>query len=108
MVNMLPALETQPNPCLCCPPIPGVRCLSSWVHPGFGFVRLWREDDPDWQTPDCFEMREDATLQDVEDIAAGSPDHDWRLKINAPLYDVMYQRQGEGRWVLVERGRGFA
>lgn len=105
-VKLLPALGTQPNPCGCCPPLPGIRCLSSWIHPGFGSVHLWREDDRGWRG--CPTFGEDSTLQDAEDVAAGEPDHDWRLEINAALYDLTYQRQGEGRWVLVERGMGFA
>lgn len=97
----LPALESFRH-CLNCPPRPQTIPLDALVHPGFGGADMSR--DGDWGQA----LDEGATVQDAEDIAAGDPDHDWRLTINAPLYTAVYQRQGEGQWVLVERGRGFA
>lgn len=44
----------------------------------------------------------------VEAMALADPDHDWRIHFHAPLYDAEYQRQGEGAWVLVRKGEGFA
>lgn len=97
----LPAIDPIVH-CLNCPPRPQTIALDALVHPGFGGAQVSRGED--WGR----ELDEDATVQDAEEIAAGDPDHDWRLTINAPLYDAVYQRQGEGVWVLVERGEGFA
>ena len=52
--------------------------------------------------------REVLDQEGYEDVAAGDPDHDWRLFVNGPLSDYTYQRQGEGEWVLVKQGQGFA
>jgi hypothetical protein len=48
------------------------------------------------------------TCQNAEDAAKADPDHDWRICFYAPLYDAEYQRQGDGHWVLVKSGEGFA
>lgn len=89
--------------CLNCPPRPQTIPLDALVHPGFGGASVHAEDEPDLGQA----MYENATVQDVEDFACGE-EHDWRMTINAPLYDAEYQRQGKGVWVLVRRGEGFA
>ena len=48
------------------------------------------------------------TCADVEALAKADPDHDWRIFFYAAMYDAEYQRQGDGHWVLVRRGEGFA
>ena len=48
------------------------------------------------------------TIEDAEKAAQADPDHDWRIFFFAPLYEATYQRQGQGRWMLIEKGRGFA
>lgn len=48
------------------------------------------------------------TVQDVENLALKDPNHDWRIYFYAPLYEAEYQRQGDGVWVLVRKGEGFA
>lgn len=47
-------------------------------------------------------------VQDVERLALAEPDRDWRIFFFAPMYEAEYQRQGEGVWVLIRKGRGFA
>ena len=46
--------------------------------------------------------------KDAENAAAKDPDHDWRVHFFAPLYEAEYQRQGNGHWVLISKGQGFA
>jgi len=48
------------------------------------------------------------SVQQVEDLAKADPDHDWRISFYAPLWEAEYQRQGDGVWVLVRKGLGFA
>lgn len=48
------------------------------------------------------------TVADVEALAKEDPAHDWRIWFYAPLYEAEYQRQGDGVWVLVRKGQGFA
>lgn len=89
--------------CNICPPKPQTIPLDALAHPGFGAAYVEKHGENFSMSLD-----EDATVRDAEDFAAGDPDHDWRLTINAPLYAAVYQRQGDGEWVLVDRGKGFA
>ena len=117
---MLPALEYGPQACLRCPSKPVHAPLDWQPHPGFGMLTLTRNGE----TPDewyafadeiverdqwCVIRRgETVTLAEIEQAVAQDPDHDWRLRVDSALYDATYQRQGPGRWVLVEKGQGFA
>lgn len=35
-------------------------------------------------------------------------DNDWRIHLVAPLSERHYQRQDKNKWVLYEKGQGFA
>lgn len=48
------------------------------------------------------------SVQDAENEALKDPDHDWRIVLYAPLRGRTFQRQGEGKWVLVDENEGFA
>jgi hypothetical protein len=98
--------------CLCCPPKAEVAPLDWDPDPGFGIVYLKRNGEhvTDYMRHHG-EEDDDAscmTVQDFEDRAAGDADHDWRFEIHGPLGGVVYQRQGDARWVAVERLEGFA
>ena len=83
--------------------------MNDHPHPGFGGVALLRDGEYVYPWPDeSFDQEASHTWQDYEDVAAGDPDHDWRLKIDGPLSDYTYQRQGEAKWALVAQGMGFA
>jgi hypothetical protein len=90
--------------CLHCGAPADVFPLGSNPHPGFGSWDVTRDgeyvggDIHDSSTP----------LQQFEGMAAKDPDHDWRLSVQGPLWEGVYQRHGEGQWVLVEQGDGFA
>lgn len=99
--HMLPALPGFSH-CLSCPPKPSTIALDATPHPGFGMAALTR--DGEW----FYDLEDEDPVMEAEVRAAGDEDHDWRLSVLAPLYETTYQRQGEGLWVLVERGQGFA
>ena len=44
----------------------------------------------------------------IESLARQDPDHDWRAEFYGPLHGEVYQRQGNGMWVMVESNMGFA
>jgi len=46
--------------------------------------------------------------KDAESAAIKDPNHDWRVNFYGPLYGAVYQRQGIGHWVLIEKSEGFA
>lgn len=80
--------------------------MESIIAVGFGDagyskdgVVLWSESRGSENFP---------TVAEVESLAKADPDHDWRIYFYAPLYESEYQRQGDGVWVLVKSGGGFA
>jgi hypothetical protein len=51
------------------------------------------------------------TVRDAENAACKTSDpfnDDWRIIIVGPLREMIYQRQEDGLWVLIESGLGFA
>lgn len=70
---------------------------------GFGMVAVTKDGECLWSGDD-----EHVRLRRFERRAAADPDHDWRVRFDAPLSDATYQRHGERHWVLIEKGMGFA
>ena len=54
------------------------------------------------------EYYEAKTLSYIERRAKLEPDCDWRAHLDLPLRSAVYQRHGKSKWILVERGQGFA
>lgn len=104
----LPALDSRPNPCLCCPPIPALFPANGLIAVGFGGAWLERNGEVVLDGEQAF--RDDGDIPtgaDAEKLAAADPNHDWRICLHGPLHGETYQRQGEGQWVLVESNEGF-
>ena len=103
----LPCIGIQTKGCLNCGPLFPTLNLKCDLAVGFGDTTvtcdgtaLYREievPDGKWWTG-----------RDAEKMAARDPNHDWRIDFHAPLYDAVYQRQAKNKWVLVEKGMGFA
>lgn len=118
----MPVLEGRPNPCLCCPPIPGRACLTKVIAVGFGCAMAMRDDQcvadgehgllfVHGESLECQEpihLEDWITFGDIEKIALADPDHDWRIVLRGPMHGETYQRQGEGEWLLIEKNEGFA
>jgi hypothetical protein len=101
----LPPVETVHRGCLNCPPKPRKLNLNAYVHPGFGLVRVTRDDrtvlyDVHGEVP--------RPGRRAENLARKNPHCDWRLTIDGPLSGAVYQRHGPAEWVMVESLRGFA
>jgi hypothetical protein len=89
--------------CNMCPPRTDTMPLDAPLAIGFGSVSVTKGDECVWEGDDAA-----TRLRQFEIKARRDPDHDWRVTINGPLYTAVYQRHGDGEWVLVERGEGFA
>jgi hypothetical protein len=89
--------------CNVCPPRTQEMPLDAPLAIGFGQVSVTKNDLTIWAGDD-----DEIRLVRFEQQAKGAPDNDWRVHIDGPLYSATYQRHGEGSWVLVERGEGFA
>lgn len=75
---------------------------------GFGSAGYSKDGETLWEEGMAGEEDDFPSVADVEALAAADPDHDWRIFFYAPLYEAEYQRQGDGVWVLVSNGQGFA
>ena len=83
--------------------------MERMIAVGFGSAGYSRDGVQLWDEGTTEEGEEKLpTVADVEELAKADPDHDWRIFFFAPLYESEYQRQGEGVWVLVRKGMGFA
>ena len=82
--------------------------MSSLLAVGFGSCTVTKGKETVYDENRCASSDEFWYAQKAEDLAKTDPDHDWRITFFAPLYDAVYQRQGEAHWVLVNKGDGFA
>lgn len=80
---------------------PTILPLEYGLNPGFGYVSVTRDGTPVWSATDTSKR-----LAHMELRARETPG-DWRLRIESPLAERLYQRQEQG-WVLVAIGMGFA
>jgi len=112
-----PAIKSSGPACLCCGTPTDLFPPDGVIAVGFGSASVTKDGlsvyeeqqiqfDDDGNPID--EEVECWTGADAEKAAAADPDHDWRITKIAPLYDAEYQRHGEGQWVLIRRGEGFA
>jgi len=91
--------------CLNCGSQPELLPMEAELAVGFGACTVTRGDDCLYQEGETDDIPK---LQHYEDMAKADPDHDWRASFHGPLSDTEYQRHGEGKWVLVKKGLGFA
>lgn len=73
---------------------------------GFGNATLTKDGMVVYSEP--FTGDNYMTGMEAEQLAAADPDHDWRIKLYAPLWDAVWQRHGAGVWAMIEHGQGFA
>jgi hypothetical protein len=89
--------------CLSCGPQPITLPLNACMAVGFGGVTVRREKEIVWSGDD-----ENRTVMRYENMARKDPDHDWRIEFFGPLSNTTYQRHEKNKWVLIEKGLGFA
>ena len=84
--------------------------MDRTIAVGFGDAGYTKDGKHVWSEGSAGgeEGEEGPTVGDVEAHAAADPNHDWRIYFYGPLYEAEYQRQGDGVWVLVSKGMGFA
>ena len=90
------------------PELPGGDTRADrMIGVGFGQAELTRDGEAVWRENRSIGGWKDyLTFGQAADLAAAEPDHDWRIVLRAARWNEAYQWQG--RWVLVERGEGFA
>lgn len=97
--------------CLNCGYKPEILPMDALIAVGFGIATLTKNGKVIFDENDLpGDATEESywTCQMAENEALKDPDHDWRINLIGPLSECHYQRQGEGHWVLYEKGVGFA
>lgn len=103
----LPAVKASGPACLCCGTPTDMFPMDGIIAVGFGSAFVSKDGLSVYEEPQG-EDREYWTGADAEMAAVADPDHDWRIVKIGPLYEAEYQRHGDGQWVMVRRGDGFA
>ena len=94
--------------CLNCPPVEQVAPMTMLIAVGFGDAHVSKDGKIVFRETSQIRSADLPTLAQIEKKAARDSNHDWRIVLNAPLRSREYQRHGEGQWVLIESGQGFA
>ena len=97
--------------CFSCRTITKIASMEMVLAVGFGSANASKGDEFVYD-----EMQHDREhgegnhlcLQDIENMALKDPEHDWQVTMDAALHGETYQRQGEGKWVLIDSNIGFA
>ena len=79
--------------------------MGMMIAVGFGSAMVLKDDKVIY---DGERSEETHYLSDFEAMAKLDPEHDWRVELIAPLKELEYQRQEDGRWLLIRTGMGFA
>jgi len=90
--------------------IKGTKPLAMYevISVGFGSAMLLRDNKPVWVESQNDEYTDCLTVKQAESMAAMYPECDWRIHLIGPLSEFYYQRQGNEKWVMYEKGKGFA
>ena len=89
-------------------PIYDIAPMGMLIAVGFGYAKVTKDFKTVYNEMDHENPEEYWTTQDAENEALKDPDHDWRIVLYAPLYGRIFQRQGDGEWVLIGENEGFA
>lgn len=85
-----------------------IASLDTVIYGGFGGWTIYRDAKVYYFPPTNKADDDCPRLAEFEAMAEADPDHDWQAVLNLPMRDAVYQRQGEGKWVLIGTGEGFA
>lgn len=85
-----------------------VADMNMTIAVGFGSAKVTKDNKTIYDENDFDDWDDMWTVQDAENEALKNPDYDWRIIIHAPMHGQIYQRQGVGLWVMVDKNIGFA
>ena len=104
----LPPLEGKNNPCANCPPILPLLDMRRRIAVGLGMAALTCDGKEVWSQSNESDYDQCLSVRQAENKARKKPNADWRIHLHGPMHGEVYQRQGNDRWVLVEKDEGFA
>jgi hypothetical protein len=108
MRSLLPAIKGGIAGCLNCGYTEDLLPMRTRLYQGFGGWMITKNGEIYFCESHKTEYDEAKTLSYIERRAKLEPECDWRANLDLPLRSAVYQRHGKSKWVLVERGMGFA
>jgi hypothetical protein len=104
-----PKLE-NPNRggCMHCPGNHELLEMDTELYQGFGGYMVTKDDKLFYMGDPQGEWGSFKTLANIEQEACREPNADWRVHLDLPLRDAVWQRHGPKEWVLIKTGLGFA
>ena len=105
---LLPPIAGGISGCLNCGYTEDILPMKTKLYNGFGGWDITKNGEHYFSEDVNKEYDEAKTLSYIERMAKLEPECDWRANLNLPLRSAVYQRHGKSKWVLVERGQGFA
>ena len=106
----LPPVEDTICGCLNCSVRYKTAPMDMMIAVGFGDANVTKNGKEVYSEHEsCKENWDNAWyVKNAEEAAKLDPDNDWRITIFSPLHGEVYQRQGDGEWILVSTNIGFA
>jgi hypothetical protein len=88
-------------------PLDKILPLDTIIAIGFGICQVTKGSELIYQEKQSNEGPV-PTLSHFELLAQKDPDHDWQVMFHGPLSSETYKRQSINKWVLIDKGEGFA
>jgi hypothetical protein len=85
-------------------PIGSICPLDTVIKVGFGTAQITKNGKIYY---DGEKDEEDKTLEYFEEVARQETGS-WKLVMEAPLWDAIWERQDINKWVCIKAGQGFA
>lgn len=105
---LLPGIEGGPNTCPCCPSTVDILPLDTRLHHCYGGWSVTKNGDHFFQEDRDVDFEDAHTLQDIENRISDDDVNEYRAILMMALRDATYQRHSKGKWVLIEKGPGYA
>ena len=86
-------------------PIGSICDLETVIQIGFGTAKITLNGKTYYDGE--IEVGEPKTLAEFEKIAQKEPGS-WKLIMEAPLWDAIWERHSDNKWVCIKAGLGFA
>jgi hypothetical protein len=82
--------------------------MRTRLYRGFGGWMITKNGEPFFMENQDVDFDKSKTLSFIERSAKLEPESDWRTILDLPMRSAIYQRHGKSKWVLIEKGQGFA
>jgi hypothetical protein len=82
--------------------------MRTKLYQGFGGWMITKNGELFYMESQDVDFDKSKKLSYIERSAKLEPESDWRAILDLPMRSAVYQRHGKSKWVLIEKGQGFA